>query len=388
MITILEEPDVLSRVENPIAFKVATDLPPDTTSIYAAVWVESVPYSYTYHKLLDFLLYPDANGEVVFRVEDLLEEEMSYQLPDVADNQPQQDLGMLRRFILQWGENAPALADESFFIGSTQQDLDSLSFHAIRGGLPFDHWPTRQPGNPLSLSQKGVGRTVTLGQYEWLYVLPPNTADIALTYTVRYTDGTNNTQGLHLVGNKRFLPVAVPIGFPQRGYIALDPTKEIAQVDWVLPGGVLAATLIPEQARVSYAKEVYYFSPTAGSLESLICTGIGTLSKQMARISSRAIIPVGYTAGHSDTVTRVSGRRLKGELAIGYNIGANRSEQDYWAATEVLEAEAAYIRSGDSLIPIIIDADEVRLLRDEDYLNGFSFKYTYAQPITGNPTEY
>jgi hypothetical protein len=384
MITVEQSPDFVSLVENMMTYVISTDEDPTQTIIYADIWIESIPYQYSFERLIRLALYPDTDGRVVFRFEDLLKHVLSNMLPNVSVATPVADNKMMRRYLVNFNENEPSILEESYYNSLPQADADALLRYVIKGGMPFHLWPSRSGVPPLFLSHKGVDRVITEHQYEWLYLLPTSSADLIVNYTMRYTDGVNNTQSLTITGNKPYLPVALPIGFPQRNYNTFAPGKTIARIDWVLPGDLMAASLYVQVPRVNYTKELYFFSPTSGVLESLLCTGVGRVVKALTRFSSQRIMPHNYTPNDADTITEVMNRRLGGELAVGYYIDDVRSEREYQAATEVLESDKVFLRVANVLLPIVLEGDSVRLKEDEDYMNGFSIRYRYAQPNTGN----
>lgn len=247
------------------------------------------------------------------------------------------------------------------------------------GGFNYLQFPEHiafRPGFTRLLSVMPKSRHVLRNQFVPIYWLPTGNASIHSFFRqVHYSDGS--TSGLIITQVSDIRKGEVKVLQINEAELWEHEEKEVRYISVLIGSDYIHLYLANPNS--PHVRE-FYFVNSRGGLDSLITTGEATEELNIEREEVQKFIQKGYTSIDGEFSHTNIKARSRFSVATGF-----MDEEEYKAAREILYSPRVFLKvpSGfdgkpDYLIPINVEASNVPLKQDGNYLYSLSFEYRYA----------
>lgn len=330
-------------------------------------------------------LVPDASGNVVFHINEILMAHIAGYFPIYGLSASEIAAGHFKKFKIRYAEyyGSPA---------THKRVTTSDEYVVMRGGMKFMDWPdnyfyeTWLPAEKKFLTWKTGIRKVITSQQEFLSFLNYSATSTTLTMKVKmyYTDGTNSTATGHTETGVNDKEIYVfPVGYTEMAIDTLKTAgKTVSKYEVYIEdqAGVIISETVTYMldSNTYFNRRVLYYENSLGGIDSLICTGKREDNIVVQRMMTERImedywdmdnaVDHGEVENYSNTFT------FEYILSSGYK---NKKA----AVTEMIELLISTVIKEDrdgEWVPVILKKDSFKLYKDDEDKYFVEFEYADA----------
>lgn len=368
MITIEHEPQELSTVGNPIAYRISTSNA-NVKFFLMRLFVESEYGALDFSQIIEKESPPDADRETVFYIQDNLYARLAPEMPDFAATTMTKAKTLVKRYKVAFAEltDTDTPANAIF----TEQPVRFV----ILSKIPYHIYPTNKllSANNI-LTTKPIIRRLGYSQLEYITILSPSNAyAIQASITLLYQDNTTQTLSLDFGSLEKYQIGFVPIAPFHRNY---PNPNDLLKITITIAGSQL--TYVLYDVSDLYEQIEFYYLAQNAAIESLLCEGDIEEESQIEKLEAENYVPYNYLENTRQFKHFNISDRVGGSANTGY-----MPDTEHQAAAQIFISELIFLRMGgnpqnEKLTPVLATKKQVQLNKSSERMKSHSIDYQYS----------
>jgi len=381
-ITILKQPDTLNFSRNPVPLAVHTS--ESDAFFLVEVYVDTDQhYDSSFTKIATIDLTPDDDGIAYMDAADILDAELSYDVPDYSLAAGAWCRQVVKRFYFIIKEYVDSSLNQTISGSATTR-------HIIKGGISFEEYPTAgffsddyMKDEKLCMSWL-TERTVLPDQKDFLFFLNHTGGQVNqmdLHAKVYFTDGSDSGDYSTSVATSDIgyegCVFCFPAGYTQLGIATAAPAKTVSYYElWIedhSDGSEISARYKFNVDHTYHRNARHYiYANSMGGMDSLMAIGIADKEYSIEMEEALKLTPYWYTARQGTRKNFMIRETQTIKARTGY---LDEDEMEF--LREFLLSEKKYEIINAHLQEILVNAKTKVSYGENDNLRALAFEYNY-----------
>lgn len=260
-ISIIASPEELNFSKNSLSYSLQSSSTAQTIDIGIEVHIETFLDSNAFELAFTGSAPVDQDKKSTWELSDIISNHLAFEFPDLLQTAKMEITTNVVRWFIKTVEIEDGIEGIKTTLPTKTTILGGLSQLDIQN-MPIDYF---------FMTTRPTERILHINQKDWLYVMPVASGTNDLIATIIYTDGSSGIKTIPIGIYQALRPFYVPIDFGNQNYTAINPAKQIKQINFQLGTGEIIKAKI-DSSPFLYTETIVYGN-SYGGIDTLYATG-------------------------------------------------------------------------------------------------------------------